>query len=202
MDVESYPISYLLALLGAHPILHVSRIRVKYRPTWQHYFGRKVFVTVDALRLFIHLLTQTNESMVSPGRGQATLIAEYLFSNDDDIWSFLPTKSQPPVDFISPSVYLLLSSGLYCSVGPNLLLGYGYMGAKTDTTQETNMCLGKHCRNMCLHLNRRLFCPLQRHWNSMRTAASIWPDCRLETNSLCWRQTVGGDNISVVSVLV
>ena len=34
----------------------------------------------------------------------------------------------------------------------------------------------------------------------MRTAASICPDCRLETNSLCWRQTVGGDNIPVVSV--
>ena len=25
----------------------------------------------------------------------------------------------------------------------------------------------------------------------MHTAAGIWPDCRLETNSLCWCQTVG-----------
>ena len=25
----------------------------------------------------------------------------------------------------------------------------------------------------------------------MHTAAGIWPDCRLETNPLCWRQTVG-----------
>ena len=44
-------------------------------------------------------------------------------------------------------------------------------------------------------LNRHPFCPL-RHSNPMRTAASIWPDCRLETNSLCLRQTVGGDTHS------
>ena len=49
-------------------------------------------------------------------------------------------------------------------------------------------------------LKRQPFCPLQRHSNPMRTAANIWPDCRLETNSLCWRQTVGGDNIPVVLV--
>jgi len=49
-------------------------------------------------------------------------------------------------------------------------------------------------------LNRQPFCPLQRPSNPMRTAAGICPDCRLETNSLCWRQTVGGDNIPVVSV--
>ena len=152
MDAELYPMSHLLALLGAHPILHVSRIRVKYRPTWQHYFGRNFFVTVNALRFFIHLLTQTYEWMVSPGSRPATLIAEYLFSNDDDIWSFLPTKSQPPADFISPSVYLLLSTGLYCSVGQNLLLGYCYIGDRTDTTQQTNICLGIHCRNVWLHL--------------------------------------------------
>jgi hypothetical protein len=36
----------------------------------------------------------------------------------------------------------------------------------------------------------------------MRTAANIWPDCRLETNSLCLRQTVDGDNIPVVSISV
>jgi hypothetical protein len=71
-------------------------------------------------------------------------------------------------------------------------LGYGYIGARTDITQQTNICLGIHCRNVWLHLNRQPFCPLQRHSNPMRTAASIWPDCRLETNSLCWRQTVGG----------
>jgi hypothetical protein len=49
-------------------------------------------------------------------------------------------------------------------------------------------------------LNRQPFSPLQRHSNSMRTAASVWPDCRLETNPLCWSQTVGGDNIPVVTV--
>jgi len=51
-------------------------------------------------------------------------------------------------------------------------------------------------------LNRQPFCPLQRHSNSLRTAASILPDCQLETNSLCLRQTVSGDNIPVVSVSV
>ena len=29
LNAELYPISHLLALLGAHPILRVSRIRVK-----------------------------------------------------------------------------------------------------------------------------------------------------------------------------
>jgi hypothetical protein len=29
LNAELYPISHLLELLGAHPILHVSRIRVK-----------------------------------------------------------------------------------------------------------------------------------------------------------------------------
>ena len=43
---------------------------------------------------------------------------------------------------------------------------------------------------------RQPFCPLQRHSNPIRTAASIWPDYRLETNSHCLRQIVGGDNIS------
>jgi len=111
-------------------------------------------------------------------------------------------------------------------------LGYGYVRARTDTTQQTSICLGIHCRNVWLHLtlilltwriwwdpnnaskwqmgfnstfkglNRRPFWPLQRHSNPMRTAASIWPDFRLETNSLCWRQTVGRDNIPVVSVSV
>ena len=97
-------------------------------------------------------------------------------------------------------------SRLLCCVGSGFsvaaALGYGHVGARTDTTQQTNICLGIHCRNVWLHLNRQLFCPLQRHSNSMRTAAGIWPDCRLETNSLCWRQTVGGDNIPVVSVSV
>jgi hypothetical protein len=31
LDAELNPICHLLALLGAHPILHVSRIRVKER---------------------------------------------------------------------------------------------------------------------------------------------------------------------------
>ena len=43
------------------------------------------------------------------------------------------------------------------------------------------------------------FCPLQQHSNPMRTAVGIWPDCRLETNSLCWSQRVVGDNIPVGS---
>ena len=51
-------------------------------------------------------------------------------------------------------------------------------------------------------LNRHPFCPLQRRSNSIRTAASIWPDRRLKTNSLCWPQTVGGDSNPVVSVSV
>ena len=32
----------------------------------------------------------------------------------------------------------------------------------------------------------------------MHTAPCMWSDCRLETNSLCWHQTVGGDNIPVL----
>jgi hypothetical protein len=36
LNAELIPICHLLALLGAHPILHVSRIRVKYEQT-QHF---------------------------------------------------------------------------------------------------------------------------------------------------------------------
>ena len=45
------------------------------------------------------------------------------------------------------------------------------------------------------------FCPLL-HSNPMHTAAGVWPDCRLETNSLCWRQTVGGDISSRIGLSV
>jgi hypothetical protein len=79
-------------------------------------------------------------------------------------------------------------------------LGYGYIGARTDTTQQTNICLGIHCSNVWLNWNRQPFCPLQWYLNPVRTAASIGPDCRLETNSLWWRQTFGGDNVTVLSV--
>ena len=34
LHAELYPISHLLALLGSHPILHVSRIRVKNRASY------------------------------------------------------------------------------------------------------------------------------------------------------------------------
>jgi len=34
----------------------------------------------------------------------------------------------------------------------NYALGYGYIGARTDTTRQTNICLGIHCRNVWLHL--------------------------------------------------
>jgi len=85
-------------------------------------------------------------------------------------------------------------------------LGYSYIGTRTDATQQTNICLGTHRRHVALH-SIRYACPyltdtLQRHSNPTRTAAGVWPDCRLQTNSLCWHQTVGGDNIPVVSVSV
>ena len=73
-------------------------------------------------------------------------------------------------------------SRLLCCVGSGsnvaAALGYGYTGAITDTTQQTNICLSIHCRNVWLHLNRQPFYPLQQHSNPMRTATSIWPDCR------------------------
>jgi hypothetical protein len=34
LNAELNPICHLLALLGAHRILHVSRIRAKYRREW------------------------------------------------------------------------------------------------------------------------------------------------------------------------
>jgi len=34
LNAELNPICHLLALLGAHPILHVSRIRVKVSNVW------------------------------------------------------------------------------------------------------------------------------------------------------------------------
>ena len=37
----------------------------------------------------------------------------------------------------------------------------------------------------------RYVCPLQQHPNPMYAALGVWPNCRLETNPFCWRQTVG-----------
>jgi len=37
-------------------------------------------------------------------------------------------------------------------------LGYGYTGARTDTTQQTNLCLGVHHRYVWLHSIRHV-CP-------------------------------------------
>jgi hypothetical protein len=37
-----------------------------------------------------------------------------------------------------------------------------------------------------------MFRPLQKHTNPTHTVAGLWPDCRLETNPHCWRQTVVG----------
>ena len=34
-------------------------------------------------------------------------------------------------------------------------LGYSYIGARTDTTKQINVCLGIHCRNVWLHLTLR-----------------------------------------------
>jgi len=37
LNAELNPICHFLALLGAHHILHVSRIRVKYKTRWYKY---------------------------------------------------------------------------------------------------------------------------------------------------------------------
>ena len=42
LNAELNPICHLLALLGAHLILHVSRIRVKINTTRMHKFGKNV----------------------------------------------------------------------------------------------------------------------------------------------------------------
>jgi len=42
-------------------------------------------------------------------------------------------------------------------------------------------------------------CPLQQLSNPMQTAAGVWPDCRLQTNSLSWARQ-SGDNFPVGSV--
>jgi hypothetical protein len=41
LNAELNPISHLLALLEAHPILHVSRVRVK-RKSWMSYFVLRI----------------------------------------------------------------------------------------------------------------------------------------------------------------
>ena len=55
---------------------------VKCKSTWQHYFEHNVFVKVEALRL---LSAFANSGLGINGitKWQATLIADYLFSNDD-----------------------------------------------------------------------------------------------------------------------
>jgi len=44
LNAELNPICHLLELLGAHPILHVSRIRVKYKHIY-----RSVYPSLDAI---------------------------------------------------------------------------------------------------------------------------------------------------------
>jgi len=52
-----------------------------------------------------------------------------------------------------------------------IALGYGYIGTRTDTTQQTNICLGTYRRHMWLHIIRHA--TLQRYSNPMSTAAGI-----------------------------
>ena len=75
-----------------------------------------------------------------------------------------------------------ISAKYGCSV--TVSLGYGYIVARTDTTQQTNIYLDTQCRNVWLHLNRRPFYPLQRRSNPLSTAAGIWPDRRLKQTHL------------------
>ena len=44
-----------------------------------------------------------------------------------------------------------------CPIG-RAVQGYGYIGARTDTTQQTNICLGIHRRHVWLHLIQHV-CP-------------------------------------------
>ena len=80
---------------------------VKYKSTWQHYFGHNVLVNVEPLRRF-NTFANSGLGINVITKRQATLIANYLFSNDADIWSFFPTnlqllKAKPLVDCDSPS---------------------------------------------------------------------------------------------------
>jgi len=49
LNAELNPICYLLALLGAHPILHVSRIRVKHllNMIWTLFFFKSIRLYVS-----------------------------------------------------------------------------------------------------------------------------------------------------------
>jgi hypothetical protein len=48
LNAELYPISHLLALLGAHPILHVSRIMVKISLLSQQHPKHMIFSSFNA----------------------------------------------------------------------------------------------------------------------------------------------------------
>ena len=65
LNAELNPISHLLALLGAHHILHVSRVRVKAGAMAFVFHGKKLEKTGSWLRLItLHINTVTNTSNV------------------------------------------------------------------------------------------------------------------------------------------
>jgi type III secretory pathway component EscR len=49
LNTELNPVCYLLALLGAHPILHVSRIRIKDNEYCKKNFFTKIFIFIKKI---------------------------------------------------------------------------------------------------------------------------------------------------------
>ena len=86
LNAELNPICHLLALLGAHHILHVSRIKVK------HSTSTKCWVVIDIIfiilvyksvsdmnEVFCETIQGADKSLARPGREQATATEDFEF---------------------------------------------------------------------------------------------------------------------------
>jgi len=51
------------------------------------------------------------------------------------------------------------------------ILGYGYIGARADRTQQTDICLCTHCRHVWLHLIRHVCPDIKLHKSFLFSAA-------------------------------
>jgi hypothetical protein len=71
---------------------------------------------------------------------------------------------------IETHAIIILSTALYGCVTWLITLGYGYIGARTDTKQQTNICLDKLYRKLWLHLNRQ---PFFVHYNDTRILCAL-----------------------------
>ena len=119
-----------------------------------------------------------DKSLARPGRKQARKnVRDACDFSKIEFFSFLQGKAPKEIhDILTETLACLLPVGAKDLSAPLFVSGYGYIEARTDATQQTNIfwvhiadTFGYIQSDMCVHT----FCPFQQHSNPMRTAAGI-----------------------------